>query len=55
MPARDRPRGARVRRARLLLENTDRTVAGIAAELGYTDPSTFSAVFARWTGCRPRD
>lgn len=46
---------ARVRRARLLLENTDRTVAGIAAELGYADPSTFSAVFARRTGCRPRD
>jgi transcriptional regulator GlxA family with amidase domain len=46
---------ARVRRARLLLETTDRTLAGIAADLGYADPGTFSAVFARHTGRRPRD
>ncbi|MFJ9709571.1 helix-turn-helix domain-containing protein [Streptomyces sp. NPDC101234] len=46
---------ARVRRARYLLETTDRTVARIAADLGYTDASTFSAVFARHTGRRPRD
>lgn len=46
---------ARVRRARYLLETTDRTVASIAADVGYADPSTFSAVFARRTGQRPRD
>lgn len=46
---------ARVRRARLLLETTDRTVAHIAADVGYTDPGTFSAVFARHVGRRPRD
>jgi AraC-like DNA-binding protein len=31
------------------------TVAHIAADLGYTDPGAFSAVFARHTGRRPRD
>lgn len=46
---------ARVRRARHLLETTDRTVARIAAEVGYADPGTFSAVFTRRVGCRPRD
>ncbi|HEY3482817.1 MAG TPA: helix-turn-helix domain-containing protein, partial [Streptomyces sp.] len=46
---------ARVRRARLLLESTDRTVAHIAAELGYVDPGAFSALFARRTGVRPRE
>ncbi|MEV6009119.1 helix-turn-helix domain-containing protein [Streptomyces sp. NPDC051976] len=45
----------RVRRARLLLETTDRTVAHIAAEMGYADPGAFSAIFARHTGRRPRD
>lgn len=45
----------RVRRARLLLETTDRTVAHIAADLGYADPGAFSAIFARHTGRRPRD
>ncbi|RSM77735.1 AraC family transcriptional regulator [Amycolatopsis sp. WAC 01375] len=46
---------ARVRRAKHLLETTERTIAGIAAEVGYRDPGTFSAVFARLTGHRPRD
>jgi transcriptional regulator GlxA family with amidase domain len=45
----------RVRRAGLLLESTDRTVASIAAEVGYGDPGTFSALFARRTGRRPAD
>lgn len=45
----------RVHRARLLLETTDRTVAHIAADLGYADPGAFSAIFARHTGRRPRD
>ncbi|MFI6051156.1 GlxA family transcriptional regulator [Streptomyces violascens] len=46
---------SRVRRARHLLETTDRTVAGIAAAVGYRDPGTFAALFARHTGQRPRD
>lgn len=43
----------RVRRARHLLETTDKTVAGIAADVGYLDPGTFSGIFARHTGRRP--
>lgn len=46
---------ARVRKAEHLLETTDRTVARIAADVGYRDPGTFSAVFTRITGRRPRD
>jgi transcriptional regulator GlxA family with amidase domain len=45
----------RVRRAKHLLETTERTVAGIAADVGYGDPGTFGAVFTRLTGHRPRD
>lgn len=46
---------ARVRRARHLLETTDRTVAGISTAVGYRDSGTFAALFARHTGQRPRD
>jgi transcriptional regulator GlxA family with amidase domain len=46
---------ARVRRARHLLETTDRTVASISAAVGYQDAGTFAALFARHTGRRPRD
>ncbi|HEY9370890.1 helix-turn-helix transcriptional regulator, partial [Streptomyces sp.] len=46
---------SRVRRARHLLETTHRTVAGIAAAVGYKDPGTFAALFAKHTGQRPRD
>ncbi len=46
---------ARIRHACHLLETTDTTVAQIAAQVGYTDTSTFSALFARHTGQRPRD
>lgn len=46
---------SRVRRARHLLETTDRTVAGICAAVGYRDPGTFAALFAKHTGRRPRD
>ncbi|WP_418959497.1 GlxA family transcriptional regulator [Streptomyces tritici] len=46
---------ARVRRARHLLETTDRTVASVAAEVGYGDAGSFSGVFVRHTGERPRD
>ncbi|WP_033290671.1 GlxA family transcriptional regulator [Amycolatopsis jejuensis] len=46
---------ARVRKAKHLLETTDRTVASIAAEVGYRDVGTFSTVFTRQTGHRPRE
>ncbi|MBW8481897.1 helix-turn-helix domain-containing protein [Actinomadura sp. PM05-2] len=46
---------SRVRRARHLLETTDRTVAAISAAVGYRDAGTFAALFARHTGRRPRD
>lgn len=46
---------SRVRRARHLLETTDRTVASIAAAVGYQDAGTFAALFAKHTGQRPRD
>ena len=46
---------ARVVRARQLLESTDKPVARIAADVGYADPSTFSVIFARHTGRRPRE
>ncbi|GGT33199.1 AraC family transcriptional regulator [Streptomyces kurssanovii] len=44
---------SRVRRARHLLETTDRTVAAVATAVGYEDPGTFAALFARHTGHRP--
>ncbi|MFF4590412.1 GlxA family transcriptional regulator [Streptomyces sp. NPDC001388] len=44
---------SRVRRARHLLETTDRTVAAVAATVGYQDAGTFAALFARHTGHRP--
>lgn len=44
---------ARARRARHLLESTDRTVASIAADVGYLDPGAFSEIFVRHTGRRP--
>ncbi|MBN0047124.1 helix-turn-helix domain-containing protein [Streptomyces actuosus] len=46
---------ARVRRAGHLLETTDRTVASIAADVGYRDPGAFSDIFVRHTGRRPRE
>jgi transcriptional regulator GlxA family with amidase domain len=45
---------ARVAQARHLLESTDRTIADIASDVGYADPSAFSGVFARHVGRRPR-
>ncbi|MGW6356232.1 GlxA family transcriptional regulator [Streptomyces sp. NPDC055092] len=48
-------RSSRVRRARHLLETTDRTVASISAAIGYRDPGTFAVLFAKHTGRRPRD
>ncbi|MCF3102270.1 helix-turn-helix domain-containing protein [Streptomyces roseoverticillatus] len=46
---------SRVRRARHLLETTDRTVASISAAVGYKDSASFAALFAEHTGRRPRD
>jgi transcriptional regulator GlxA family with amidase domain len=46
---------SRVRRARHLLETTDRTVADISKTVGYRDPGTFAALFTRHTGQRPRE
>lgn len=44
----------RVQKAKHLLETTEKTVASIAVDVGYHDPGTFSTVFARLTGHRPR-
>ncbi|MEU9476150.1 helix-turn-helix domain-containing protein [Streptomyces sp. NPDC048191] len=44
---------SRVRRARHLLETTDRTVAAVAAAVGYQDPGSFAALFTRHTGHLP--
>ncbi|MFF5973406.1 GlxA family transcriptional regulator [Streptomyces sp. NPDC012769] len=44
---------SRIRRARHLLETTDRTVAAVAAAVGYQDAGTFATLFARHTGHRP--
>lgn len=46
---------SRVRRARHLLETTDRTFAGISTAVGYKDSGTFAALFTKHTGQRPRD
>ena len=45
---------SRVRRARHLLESTDRSIGRIAAQVGYHDASTFAALFARHVGRSPR-
>lgn len=44
---------ARVRRARQLLENTDRTLGDIQGAVGYRDSGAFSDVFVRHVGVRP--
>jgi AraC-like DNA-binding protein len=41
-------------RAEQELQNSDRTVAEIAAMVGYSDPAVFSRAFKRWTGVSPR-
>lgn len=45
----------RVRRAQHLLATTTRPVGEVAAQVGYTDPSTFSELFRRVVGMAPRD
>lgn len=44
---------ARVRRARHLLENTDRGVGEIRSSVGYRDAGAFSELFHRHVGVRP--
>ncbi|GAB2443045.1 GlxA family transcriptional regulator [Nocardia tengchongensis] len=44
---------ARVRRAGLLLEETDHSVARISHLVGYRDAATFAKLFRRHTGCAP--
>ncbi|MFE5286207.1 GlxA family transcriptional regulator [Nocardia sp. NPDC056611] len=44
---------ARVRRASLLLEETDHSVARISHLVGYRDAATFAKLFRRHTGCAP--
>jgi transcriptional regulator GlxA family with amidase domain len=44
---------ARIRRAKMLLEETDRSVARISHSVGYRDAATFAKLFRRHTGCTP--
>lgn len=44
----------RIERARYELENSDKTVSEIAAELGFCDASYFSNSFHKYTGMYPR-
>jgi transcriptional regulator GlxA family with amidase domain len=44
---------ARIRRARHLLENSDRTLADIQSAVGYRDAGAFSDLFNRHVGLRP--
>jgi transcriptional regulator GlxA family with amidase domain len=46
---------SRVRRARHLLESTDRSISSIAAQVGYHDAGTFARLFARHVKRSPRD
>lgn len=45
----------KIDRARLLLRETDLTVADVAQYLGFSDSSHFSRVFRRLTGTKPSD
>lgn len=37
------------------LQDTDRTIADIAATVGFAEPSAFHRAFRKWTGMRPTD
>lgn len=37
------------------LQDTDRTIADIAASVGFAEPSAFHRAFRKWTGMRPTD
>lgn len=41
------------RQARMLLRSCELTVEQVAEQLGYTEPSSFSHAFKRWTGLSP--
>lgn len=41
--------------AKRLLDHSNLPIATISRRLGYTDPSTFSRAFRRWSGATPRD
>lgn len=45
----------RVERAREMLVHTDKTLAEISADCGFTDQSYFTKVFQKYTGQTPRD
>ncbi|SDL74774.1 AraC family transcriptional regulator [Nonomuraea jiangxiensis] len=53
-PARHQAR-LRIRRARTLLAETDRSVTWIAAELGFSSPQHFATAFRSHTGATPRE
>lgn len=40
--------------AQSLLRNTTCRISEVSAMLGYTDPSSFSRAFMRWSGVSPR-
>ena len=42
-------------RARLLLAETDLSIAEIARSLGYSEPNNFRRAFRNWTGLSPRE
>ena len=44
---------ARIRRAKMLLEETDHSVARISHSVGYRDTASFAKLFRRHTGCTP--
>lgn len=45
---------AKLRKAKLLLESTDLTVAAIAQELQFYDEAYFCKIFRKYTGCSPK-
>ncbi|MDE4146597.1 AraC family transcriptional regulator [Phaeobacter gallaeciensis] len=45
----------RLARAQKMLDQPGRSVADIAAELGYSEPSAFFRAYRKWTGRSPRD
>jgi AraC-like DNA-binding protein len=45
----------RLESARRLLEEPERKIIEVAAELGYTDSANFTRAFRRWTGVSPRE
>ena len=45
----------RVEQAKVLLSNTQNSIANIALQVGFNDPAYFSRVFARYTGMSPKN